>query len=108
MRSNMIYAMLAWGVLLLVGKKPIRRIAVCALAACVLSTGVNTALMTVLHAEGGDVREMLSVPAQQLARAYALSPESFGEEERKQLDALIERQSYLQYDPTIADREKQH
>lgn len=106
MRNNMIYAMFAWGVLLLVGKKPIRRIAVCALAACVLSTGVNTALMTVLHAEDGDVREMLSVPTQQLARAYALSPESFGEEERKQLDALIERQSYLQYDPTIADRVK--
>lgn len=106
MRNNMIYAMLVCGVLLLFGHKPIRQIAVCALTACALCVGVNTALMTALHADGGDVREMLSIPAQQLARAYALSPESFDEEERKQLDALIERQSYLQYDPTIADRVK--
>lgn len=103
LRNNMIYAMLVWGVLLLFVRRPVRQIAVCALAACALSMGVNAALAAALHVEGGDVREMLSVPAQQLARAYALSPESFDEADRAQLDALIEKQSYLQYDPTIAD-----
>ena len=103
LRNNMIYAMLVWGMLLLFVKPPVRRIGFCALAACVVSMGVNAAMVSALHAAGGSMREMLSVPAQQLARAYRLSPESFDEEDRRLMDVYIEEQRYLKYDPTIAD-----
>lgn len=68
LRNNMIYAMLVWVALLLVFGRGVRRAACWALLAAVLGMGANQALAALTHADSGDAKEMLSVPAQQLSR----------------------------------------
>lgn len=106
LRNNMIYAMVVWVVLLLFVRGKFRRIALCGLLAVVLSLGVNKLLIFALHADDGNVREMLSVPMQQLARAKVYAPEAFDEEESEYLDTLILHEAYKDYYPTISDNVK--
>ena len=63
LRNNMIYAMLVWVALLLVFGRGMRRAACWALLAAVLGMGANQALAALTHADSGDAKEMLSVPA---------------------------------------------
>lgn len=56
-----------------------------------------------LGVERGDVREMLSVPMQQLARAYQRAPEKLSLEERKYIEALIAPENLEQYVSVNAD-----
>ena len=103
LRNNMIYAMAVWAVVLLFAGKRLRPIAVCGILSVVLSFSLNSALIRGLHADDGNVREMLSIPMQQLARAKLYAPEVFDEEESALLDELIADQAYQHYNPTISD-----
>lgn len=103
LRNNMIYAMVVWAALLLLFGRGVRRAACWALLAAVLSVGANQGMAALTHAESGDAKEMLSVPAQQLARAYTLSPESFTEDELSAMDTYFANKSYTRYDATLAD-----
>lgn len=103
LRNNMIYAVVAWLVFLLIGRKTRRKLLAASAAVAVLALGVNEALITLTHAGRGNIREMLSVPAQQLARAYRDAPQAFTEEDMADLDWLIEKNAYVHYDPTLAD-----
>ena len=104
LRNNMIYAVAAWCVLLLPLCRRLPRLAVCAALVLVLSLGAQAALVRLTHAEKGPVREMLSVPAQQLARVRVYAGDQLSDAERAQMDALFdERIDYARYDPTLAD-----
>lgn len=107
MRNNMIYAMAAWLILLLIGHRRFGRLAVCALLVIVTAFGVNKGLIAATGAENGSVGEMLCVPMQQLARAYRYANACFTQEDQETLDVLFDRQSYMAYDPTLADPVKQ-
>jgi len=103
LRNNMIYALCAWFLLLLLCGRRFRRTAMYVLLAIVCAFGSNHMLMTLTNAEKGPVREMLSVPAQQLGRIRALAPELLTQEENEQIDALFNQVDFQKYDPTIAD-----
>lgn len=103
LRNNMIYALCAWFLILLLCGRPLRRISVCVLLMLALSLGGNHLLVTLTQAEKGPVREMLSIPAQQFARVRLMAPESLTEDEIRRMDALFNQVSYDRYDPTIAD-----
>ena len=103
LRNNMIYAMLVWVALLLVFGRGVRRAACWALLAAVLGMGANQGLAALTHADSGDAKEMLSVPAQQLSRAYTLSPESFTEADMFAMDTYFGDAGYTRYDATLAD-----
>ena len=107
LRNNMIYAMLVWMVILLIfGGKRLRRIACCAAAVSVLSLMVNQELVMATHAEKGNIREMLSVPIQQLSRAHRFAPQVFTQEEQQALDTYICDRGYELYDETLSDQVK--
>ena len=103
LRNNMIYAMLVWVALLLVLGRGVRRAACWALLAAVLGMGANQALAALTHADSGDAKEMLSVPAQQLSRVYTLAPETFTDEEMVAMDTYFGNEGYTRYDATLAD-----
>lgn len=103
LRNNMIYAMLVWVALLLVFGRGMRRAACWALLAAVLGMGANQALAALTHADSGDAKEMLSVPAQQLSRVYKLAPETFTDEEMVAMDTYFGNEGYTRYDATLAD-----
>lgn len=106
LRNNMIYAMIVWVMILLLTGRRLRRIALCGALSIILSFGVNAALMNMLHADNGNVREMLSIPMQQLARARVYAPDTFTQQEKAMLDEYILDQSYNCYNPTISDAVK--
>lgn len=103
LRNNMIYAVAAWLVLLLMGRETRRGLLAASVAVAVLALCANEALITLTHAGRGNIREMLSVPAQQLARAYRDAPQAFTKEDKADLDWFIGNGAYGLYDPTLAD-----
>ena len=108
LRNNMIYAMLAWLLILGIKKNMRQKLFVGSAIAVVLAFGVNEALIALMDAKRGNIQEMLSVPAQQLARVYREAPQTFDEEEMEDLNWLIEKEAYVDYDPTVADPVKYH
>ena len=101
-RNNMIYALAAWGILLLFFRKGRKR-AVCVFLICAAALLANEGMIRALHAERGSVGEMLSVPVQQLARARTQCPSVFTEEEAAQMDSFFQSEGWKNYDPTLSD-----
>jgi len=114
LRNNMIYAMVAWTLLLLLLRRRYLRLALAALAIIVLSRGVNTGLGVLTSADKGNIAEMLSVPIQQLARARVYAGEVFTDEEKTLLDevCVYEKYGFTQvwnrYEPTLSDPVKNY
>lgn len=75
-------------------------------AVSVLSLMVNQGLVMATHAEKGNIREMLSVPIQQLSRAHRFAPQVFTQEEQQALDTYICDRGYELYDETLSDQVK--
>ena len=105
LRNNAVYAMAVWGLFLLFSRGT-RRLGGMALACVLLALTVSTCLSTALHAEPGDLREMLSVPIQQLARSRRVSGKELTEEERQAIDELFPDKGWKNYMPGIADPTK--
>lgn len=108
LRNNMIYAMIAWAVLLLLKSKACRRVAPYAMLSIVLALAGNEGLKAATHAQPGRMVEMFSVPIQQLARARLEAPECFDEEQLTLIDAVFCTEDFPSgvhrfYDPTISD-----
>ena len=101
LRNNMIYAMAAWTAVILLSGRKLRRLALCALLTTALSFGVQSGLRALTRAAEGSVGEMLSVPAQQLARARMDADERLTEGEKQQIAQFIP--TYALYQPDIAD-----
>ncbi len=81
-------------------------VAVCA----VLYLSYQNVLLPAAGVVSGDMREMLSVPCQQLAKVYVEAPEVFDEEEKEALLELIPEEHLLDYEdsPMIADATKNY
>ena len=106
LRNNMIYAMIAWVVVLLIVRKNFRRMALYGLLICALSLGINTGLKAATDAESGDVIELFSVPIQQLARVRLYAPQALDQAEMDVIDTVYQGWRFYQYEPTLSDEIK--
>jgi len=116
LRNNMIYAVAAWLVVLLISGKRFWRMLVCGIAVVFVARYGNIALAVVTDAWSGSVLEMMSVPLQQLSRARLNAPDVFLPEEAALMDMIFEDvtaekqpapAAYEYYSPTISDPVKQ-
>ena len=73
------------------------------LAALFLYLSVTGGLQTVLQAKDTENQELLTVPIQQLARTWDLSPDSFTAEEQELLSAYLPREALEAYNPVLSD-----
>ena len=103
LRNNMIYAMIAWVVLLLLIHRRYLRMALCGVLAVLLAMGINAGLKEATHAQSGSIVEMFSVPIQQLARVRLYAPQMLNQEELEAVDAVFQGWRFYQYEPTISD-----
>ncbi len=83
-----------------------RRWAMPVAAAFLIFGAVTGVLKTAFHFTEGETAEMLCVPMQQLARAYAYEKESFTEDELETLYSLIPETILENYNPKLADNIK--
>ena len=114
LRNQGIYVFLLFAVLFFIYRlaadrklsKPQKRAgkwAVLALAVTLSYTAVTGPVFAAFGVEKGDVREMLSVPMQQLARAYEEEPEQLSEGEKDYIRELIPPEYLEQYVSVNAD-----
>lgn len=84
LRNNMIYAMILAGVFAVFSCKPLRRMLVVSFMAIAISYYLITGLLyyTILGIGTGDVREMMPVPAVQIARVYTTEGDKLSSEEK--------------------------
>ena len=106
LRNNMIYAMIAWVIVLLIVRKNFRRMALYGLLICALSLGINAGLKAATDAESGDVIELFSVPIQQLARVRLYAPQALDQAEMDVIDTVYQGWRFYQYEPTLSDEIK--
>ncbi len=105
-RNNGIYSYLLFLPLVVISAKGVRKKTAALAAACMVLCFLITRLLAALAgAENTDgLREMLSVPAQQLARVYAVEGGGFfDEEERQQLYSFISEEDLGRYNEKLAD-----
>ncbi|MCR5510894.1 MAG: DUF6020 family protein [Lachnospiraceae bacterium] len=89
------------------GGKSRKRAFVLTLAAgCLAGCLVNGGLKAALHAESGSPREALSIPIQQMARAYSLHRDELPEDLRSDLEMCLGGDVTDVYDPHLADKVK--
>ena len=108
MRHNGLYILILLipAMAALAGRKQWMRAALAGLCALILTLGVSAGLKTVFHAEDSENQEMLTVPIQQLARTWTLSPEVFTEEEEEVLFSFLPREALKRYTPKLSDNVK--
>ena len=87
----------------LAGKTAWKKMLLCLICALMLVNGSNAALKAVLHPESTDAMETLTVPIQQLTRAYVFSPELFSEEEKETLYEILPGEVMERYNPKLSD-----
>lgn len=107
LRNNAIYALAAWGIIVLCfvkkGKKQLLTGLLLGMAIAKISA---FGLMMLFHASGGEYQEILTVPIQQLTRVYTLEPETFTEEERETLYRYLPEEYLQKYEPKLSDSVK--
>ena len=103
-RNNGFYAFLVMIPLLLILKKGRRGqilfLVACAVAGCLL---INGSLKTALHADDSEYQELLTVPIQQLSRAYKYAPEAFSKEDLEILYEVLDEEALSLYTPRLSD-----
>ena len=110
LRNNGIYAYaVAIPVIALIGilgkndKKQLSKLIILMLLSFVLFAGINKCLKIMTHATDDEYQEKLTVPIQQLARAYKYSPETFSEDEKSTLYEILPEDYLKTYNPRISD-----
>lgn len=86
-----------------VERRKVKRLAVFTLTAAAAWYVLSGPVPALLGAEKGDMREMLSVPMQQLARVYHEAPDKLHGEERAYLERLIDVNALNSYVRVNAD-----
>jgi len=105
-RNNGIYILIPTALIFIcVIKKKTARIVsglsiVCAVCVCIL---VTQTMILSLHATRGELKEMLSVPMQQLARVYRDKTDELSKPEKEILFELIPEIIIVNYNPKCAD-----
>lgn len=107
-RNNGFYVFLVMipVMLWMAGKKNWKKMTVCALLALVLTKGSTKVLDAVLLPQDTGVQETLTVPIQQMTRAYIFSPELYSEEEKEVLYEILPEKVLLRYNPKLSDMVK--
>jgi hypothetical protein len=106
-RRDAVYAFLLFTPVVLIFFRPARK----ALAACfVTATIAGLLLEPVLYLRIMGVQKamtvhMYSVPLQQMARVYAMDPDSLTTEQRQELESFVRPQNLAQYRPQLADKQ---
>ena len=104
LRKNGVYAFLVMAVVLLIYyKKNLKKMLILFAAAFLTYFLINVGLTAVLHAEGGENQEILTVPIQQLARTYKFNPEAFGPEDVAALHEILPEEALVLYNPKLSD-----
>ncbi|HJC57256.1 MAG TPA: hypothetical protein H9700_07805 [Candidatus Eisenbergiella intestinipullorum] len=108
MRHNGLYILILLIPVLMVlaGKGARLKAMLTGLAALLLALGISAGLKTVLHAQDTENQEMLTVPIQQLARTWTLSPEVFTEDEKEMLFVFLPGEALERYTPKLSDNVK--
>lgn len=104
LRNNGFYAFLVMILLLLFLHKTCRKklllLLLSAVAGCLL---VNGGLKVALHADDSEYQELLTVPIQQLSRAYQYAPEAFSTEDKETLYEVLDEEALSLYTPRLSD-----
>ena len=87
------------------GGRSLQGLALLAVPLVVFMTA-NAALTAATNADTSESQEILTVPLMQLARTWNTDPDSFTEEERLLMDALMEEGGWEAYDPNLSDQMK--
>ena len=108
-RKNGVYAFAVMvPILLLCHKKYLKKLAVLLAVVFLSYFVINTGLMVVFHAEGGENQEILTVPIQQLARTYKFNQEVFEPEDVEALHEILPEEALVLYNPKLSDPVKVH
>lgn len=103
-RKNGVYAFVVMvPILLLYHKEYLKKTGLIITAAFLMYFLINGGLTAVLHAEGGEKQEMLTVPIQQLARTYKFNPEVFEPEDVALLHEILPEEALVLYNPKLSD-----
>lgn len=103
-RKNGVYAFAVMvPVLLIYHKENLKKAGLLIAAAFLVYFLVNGGLTTVLHAEGGENQEILTVPIQQLARTYKFNREVFEPEDIAALYEILPEEALVLYNPKLSD-----
>ena len=108
-RKNGVYAFAVMvPILLLCHKKYLKKLVVLLGVIFLSYFVINTGLMVVFHAEGGENQEILTVPIQQLARTYKFNQEVFEPEDVEALHEILPEEALVLYNPKLSDPVKVH
>ncbi len=102
-RNNGFYVLAAFAILILIFHRRRKRIFFMVIISCMLYLFMTEALIAYLPAKRGEMKEMLSVPMQQLARVHAEEREAFDKEDLEVLYTLIPEVILENYNPKCAD-----
>ena len=103
-RKNGIYAFAVMTpILLFYHKKYLKKATVMFVIVLASYFIVNIGLAAVLHAEGGENQEILTVPIQQLARTYKFNREVFEPEDIEALHEILPEEALVLYNPKLSD-----
>lgn len=109
LRHNGFYAFLVFAVLLLLFyKKPefVKRRKALLLLLTVIFAGyflINQGLTAAFHADASENQELLTVPIQQLARAYQTEGDTLSEEDKNTLYEILPKEALNRYVPKVSD-----
>lgn len=104
LRKNGVYAFMVMAVVLLIyHKKYLKKMLILFAAAFLTYFLINVGLTAVLHAEGGENQEILTVPIQQLTRTYKFNPEAFEPEDVATLHEILPEDALVLYNPKLSD-----
>ena len=103
-RKNGIYAFVVMiPILLIYHKKHLKKASILFGAALISYLVINIGLTAVLHAEGGENQEILTVPIQQLARTYKFNREVFTPKDIEILHEVLPEDALVLYNPKLSD-----
>lgn len=108
-RNNAVYAFVVFALFLLVVKrKEAKKIVVFFAAAVILYFVVSKGMAAILHAPASGHQEILTVPIQQISRAYRADKSQFSEADTEKLFSYIPEEALNRYTPKLSDPVKVH
>ena len=108
LRNNLIYAFLLLIPFCFLVKRSRLKVVALLLASLLLALGARSGISSVLHADGGQRVELLSVPIQQVSRVYSLHSSELSDEQRSSITEFLPEESLKDYWPLLADPVKDH
>ena len=103
-RHNGFYAYLVMiPFMLIIYKKNLKKLVVMFIAPVLVYMVLSVAMSSLLHADDSENQEMLTVPIQQIARAYTYNSEEFTDEDMAVLTKYLSEDALSLYTPRVSD-----